>query len=342
MTDHTLLSDFLTELGVPHTTEYSNNRFASMPFQSLFGLQKLLQEYCIDSEAIALADKSRLADIQPPFLAKMPEGFVIVIDINPKNVSYLTQGEPQTLPTPDFEDVWTGIAFVAHPSAGCMEPSYRAHRTVEIFSKVKRIALIICTLALLAYLVVGNGIYSHVSTVLIMLLDMAGIVLSFMLLQKTLKIKNRHADRFCAVLQEGGCDHVLEDKASSFFGIFSWSEVGLTYFTVSLLCLLLFPQYTMYLAACNVCCLPFTFWSIWYQKFRVKTWCTMCVSVQCTLWLLFFCYLGGGWLHGIFPLRIEFFALAVTYATVLLAINRLSTYMARLTVSPGTTQSSNF
>ena len=116
---------------------------------------------------------------------------------------------------------------------------------------------------------------------------------------------------------------MLETKASSFFGIFSWSEVGFTYFSVSLLALLIFPQWICYLAACNILCLPFTFWSIWYQKFRARNWCTLCVSVQATLWLLFFCYLGGGWIAGIFPLRIEFFVLGVTYAVVLMALNRI-------------------
>ena len=85
----------------------------------------------------------------------------------------------------------------------------------------------------------------------------------------------------------------------------------------------MFPQWIRYLALCNVCCLPFTFWSIWYQRFRAHKWCTLCVSVQATLWLLFFCYLSGGWLKGVFPLRIEFFVLGVTYLTVLLLLNRI-------------------
>lgn len=144
-----------------------------------------------------------------------------------------------------------------------------------------------------------------------------------MLLQKTLKIKNRAADRVCGVLQEGGCDHVLELKASKFFGLFSWSEVGFTYFSVSMLGLLLNPGLLPDLAAINVCCLPFTVWSIWYQKFRAHHWCTLCVCVQATLWLLFLYYLGGGWLAESWPLNGNFFALGVTYIVVLLALNRI-------------------
>lgn len=47
------------------------------------------------------------------------------------------------------------------------------------------------------------------------------------------------------------------------------------------------------------------------------------MCVQATLWLLFFCYLGGGWLKGLFPLQIEFFVLGLTYVAVLLGLNAL-------------------
>lgn len=117
---------------------------------------------------------------------------------------------------------------------------------------------------------------------------------------------------------------MLEQKASTFFGIFGWSEVGFSYFTVSLLTLLVFPQYAGYLALINLCCLPFTLWSIWYQRFRAHAWCTLCVSVQGLLWLQFFCWLGGGFYHGLFPLRIQFFVLGATYVAALLLLNRLS------------------
>ena len=66
--------------------------------------------------------------------------------------------------------------------------------------------------------------------------------------------------------------------------------------------LLIFPQYINLLALCNLICLPFSFWSVWYQKIRAHAWCTLCLCVQSMLWLLFFCYLFGGWLHGLLPL----------------------------------------
>jgi uncharacterized membrane protein len=319
-----LLSDFLSALSVPHTRDYTDRRFGSMPFKSLFGLSKLLEEYGVESEGLFMRDKEELSRLTPPFLAHTPQGFLIVTAIGEGNVQYLTQGVAENIPLQEFRRVWDGNVFLAFPSPGAAEPDYAAHARMRFFGRAKKVMLLVLAVLLFAWLFITNGIWRHASLILATVCDLLGLGLTYLLVQKSMKIKSRAAERVCGVLQEGGCDTVLETKASSFFGIFSWSEVGFTYFSVSLLALLMFPSAAPWLAACNVCCLPFTVWSIWYQKFRAKAWCTLCVSVQATLWLLFACYISGGWLREVFPLRADFFVLGATYAFVLLLINTLT------------------
>lgn len=323
MAETTIFTDFLTELGVPHTQGYSDKQFENMPFKSLFGLSKLLGQYGVEGEGINLSSPGDIVKLDVPFIAHTGGGLVIVTGIKDDSIRYMTQGVAEEMPLSEFQKAWSGTVFVAYPREDSCEPGYKEHCRDLFFTKAKRWMLWVCAVALFLYLFISNGIYRHVSTVLLALIDIAGLYLTYLLVQKSLKIKNRVADTVCKALQEGGCDNVLEMKAAKFFGIFSWSEVGFTYFSVSLLTLLIFPQWICYLALCNACCLPFTFWSIWYQKFRAKMWCTLCVSVQCSLWMLFFCDLGGGWFSGIFPLKIEFFVLGVTYLFVLLALNRI-------------------
>ena len=323
MKSTSLFSDFLKALGVPHTAEYSDKQFDSMPFPSLFGLSKLLESYGIHNEAFQLSDKEELNQLTAPFIADTPDGCLIVTDISAQSVKYVTQGNDEEILIDEFKNAWNGIVLIAHPTAQSAEPDYGSHRALEIIDSAKKWVLAAGAAVLFLYLFITNGIYMHWSTVALTLFNIIGLILTFMLVQKTLKIKSKAADEVCGVLQEGGCDSVLQLKASSFFGIFKWSEVGFTYFSVSLLTLLIFPQYIGYLALCNACCLPFTVWSIWYQKFRAKVWCTLCVSVQATLWLLFFCYFFGGWYHFILPIRTQFFVLGITYVTVLLGLNRI-------------------
>ncbi|MDE5831807.1 MAG: vitamin K epoxide reductase family protein, partial [Desulfovibrio sp.] len=143
-------------------------------------------------------------------------------------------------------------------------------------------------------------------------------------------IHSAASDRVCGALEHGGCDSIVKLKVSKLFGVFSWSEIGFGYFGVSLLALLMFPSTWAYLALCNVCCLPYTVWSVWYQKFRAGHWCTLCVAVQTTLWLLFFSYLASGFFREILPPRWELLVLIAAYAFAVLGLNAVLSALAKL------------
>lgn len=318
-----LINDYLSALDVPHTFDYSNKRFNEMPFPTLFGFSKLLEEYGVDSEGYLLNDKSEILKLTPPFIAKLSEGLVIVTKIADGNIIYLTEGESESMSLSDFERVWSGNVLLSFPKADAKEKNYSEHERIDFFIKAKKWVLIICSIFLFTYLFITHGLWKDISTVFITFFDLAGLMFTYMLVQKSVNIHTSMADKVCGVLQEGGCDSILEMKASKFFGIFGWSEVGFAYFSVSLLTLLLNPKMLPTLALINICCLPFTFWSIWYQKYKAHKWCTLCVSVQATLWLLFSSYLFGGWLRLAWPPTINFILLVTTYLVVMLGLNAL-------------------
>ncbi|MCH5345607.1 MAG: hypothetical protein J1E63_00775 [Muribaculaceae bacterium] len=330
-TEHTLFTDYLEQMDIRYTPAYSNQLFHRMPFKSLFGLTKLLETYGIEGEGYRLTDRSGLANIAPPFLAQTADGFVVVTNVIAGVVSYMVQGVEQQMSVKEFNKTWTGVVYVATPDEDAGEPHYRLHEREDFFNSAKKWVLIAGVLFLVGYMVLSRHTYNDPWNMVTLVFDLIGLWLSFMLVQKSLKIVNPTADHVCGILQAGGCDDILELKASKFFGLFGWSEVGFAYFSVSLVTLLLYPEWIGYLALCNICCLPFTCWSIWYQKFRAKRWCTLCVSVQATLWLLFFSYWFGGHLKEMFPLRIEFFILVATYIVVLLGLNAITPYIHKTT-----------
>lgn len=320
----TIFSRFLTALGVPHTRTWSNAAFRKMTFKSLYGLSHLLTEYGVKNEAVKFPDKSRLRDLPTPFLAQTKGGiFVIVTKIDPSReiVSYDSRGESEHVSLDDFMRAWNGIALFAYPDASSGEPDYGSHHLTEIISGLSGYALALAALVVTAWFFITRGVYAHFSTVLLFVLDCIGLYFSFLLLQKSLNIHTAASDRVCGVLEQGGCDSIVQLKVSKLFGVFSWSEIGFGYFGVSLAALLLFPHIWPELALCNICCLPYSFWSVWYQKFRAHHWCTLCLGVQATLWLLFFCYLGGGWLARAFPLNISFPVLIAAYFFAVLFLN---------------------
>ncbi len=332
----TIFSDFLHELEVPHTVAASDAAFRGMNFKSLFGFSRLLESYNIESRGIKVSDKKVLTSIPAPFIAQCKDGFVIVTGFegsqgNDENVEYIKFNRKHTDGLADFEDKWSGVALLAYPSAESCEPDYKRHRFFDLASSAKKWLLVLCVLFVGIYGFVNARLWHSLPTVLLTLVDLAGIGVTWLLVLKTLKVTSKSADKICSVLQEHGCDHVLEQKASKFFGLFGWSEVGIAYFSVSTVILFLFPSLINYLALINAVCLPFTVWSIWYQKFRIKTWCTLCVTTQCLLWLQFLCYLFAGSWHDIFPLRMPLFVMGAAYVAVLLGVNRVNEFIEKRT-----------
>ena len=322
-TDHTLVTDLLAVLKVPFTVDYTKQRFETMPFKTLFGVSQLLKEYGVESKGYQYDDKTELLKLPVPFISQTQAGLIIVTKIDGGSVGYLTQGVPETMPVAEFEETSTGIVLLPTVQQGAREPEYSRHFTNVIINTSKKVLLWVLAGLLSAYLIVIHQLWHYWSFWGLFAVDCFGIWLTYMLVQKSLSIKSHVADKVCGVLQEGGCDSILKTSASSFFGIFSWSEVGFTYFGVSLLAMLLSPATIHWLSLINICCLPFTVWSISYQKFVAKHWCTLCVCVQASLWMQFICYLLGGWMKPVFPLDLGFFALGATFVMVVLALNRI-------------------
>lgn len=325
--DNTILSRWLTLLGVPHTAQYSDMRFRTMPFPTYFGLTALLREYSVEAKGYTIDDKSQIASIPTPFIAPVNGRNVIVTAVDGDTLRYCTVGISEEIPVADFTSAWEGVALTATTTTASKEPGYARHRLGTIMASLRDIGIWVIGIVLFAWFYITRGDLHNWGTATMAALDIFGLWLSYMLVQKTLGVKSKRGDAVCSVLQAGGCDTIAKSDASTFLGIFHWSEVGLTYFGVGLAVLLLFPEMTGWLAAINICALPYTVWSITYQKFVAKTWCTMCVGVQLTLWLQFIVFICSGWVGHIFPLTWQTAALVLVYAFVMLLLNRIDAFI---------------
>lgn len=320
-----IFSIYLSALGVPHTQWYSDRQFSRMTFKSLFGLSKLLQSYGVDSEAYQVTDKNGVLDVlSTPFMAQVGGDFVVVRTLDPRQVTCTDASGTDTEMSRDaFCDAWSGVVFLAYPSDKAAEPELDAHRFTEIGNRSKRWVLLAAVVLVFAYLFVTRHVYAHVSTVLLTVINLVGLYITYELVLKSLHIESRHGDDICGMIDRNGCRSVLDTSASKFFGLFGWSEVGFSYFGVSLATLLLFPQHIGTLALINACCCPFSFWSVWYQKYRAKAWCTLCLITQACLWLSLACYIFGGAFRTAWPPTLRFVILCAVYVAALLAINAL-------------------
>lgn len=329
--EHSIFTEFLWRLRVPATAAYSDAAFAGMPFRSLFGFGKLLQKYGVENEAYALGDKTVAATIPTPFLAQYGCSFVVVDAIGPEGWHISDGNETRLVSTDEFMDRFGGTVLLAYPGRQASEPKVRLHRFIDFGTRAKRWVLGICVIFLALYLIVSNGLYTRWSYMAVLAVDALGFYASYLLTLKSTGIRSEAGDAICGVIERTGCHTILGTSASRFFGLFGWSEVGLAYFGVSLAALLVFPEYSGAVALCNALACPFSFWSVWYQKFRAKAWCTLCLTVQGCLWLALACEFFGGWFGGGLSIGWPLAVLVACYVGGVLAVEAVAETFSSLT-----------
>lgn len=302
----TLFADFLTTLGVPHTAAYSDMRFRAYPSKlTMTALQDLLAEYGVLSRIEKASDTADISTLPTPCVVATSSGFMIVRSVDGDMADCRVKGgHDKTLSVKDLSAIWTGDYLTATPMKMASEPDFALHRRKCWADALMRLGMVVFAAFFIVYLFIANRIYSSWSATVALVLLGAGVYVTHLLLLKESHVESSAADRLCGVIQREGCNTVLASDGSSLFGVLPWAEVGFTYFTVSFLCLLLFPWPCLpLLAGISVLCLPYTVWSVSYQHFKAHAWCTMCLTVQSLFWLLFLTYLIGGDFHGLFPLR---------------------------------------
>ena len=153
---HTLFCRYLSSLGIAHTASYSDMRYRTMPFHTLFGLASLLEEYDAACTGLRISDKSRMGSLPLPYLAQYKGEMVIVerYDNDPATgeISRITidrDGKRLSLSRERFESGWSGIALFCEKRTDSREPDLAKHRLAEWISAAKTIALFGCLLFLI-------------------------------------------------------------------------------------------------------------------------------------------------------------------------------------------------
>ena len=117
-----------------------------------------------------------------------------------------------------------------------------------------------------------------------LLTKFAGIVVCSLLLWQSIDKNNPFIKSLCTPSSSGkgsiGCNAILSSNAAQVTSWLSWSEVGFFYFTGGFVALLINPASAFPLWGLGGCALFYTFWSIYYQAFVAKQWCTLFLSIQ--------------------------------------------------------------
>jgi len=280
---------FLELLKIKHTQEFSNRYFNEHPHKyNLFGISKMLSDYGVKNAGTRIADKENdLFNIECPFVAYQGGNFVVVYKIGADKVYCLRNDKEIIIPTSLFIQSWSGIILLAETTPDSGEPAYKEHRKKELFDIAQKVVLVIAGVIIFGIAFINQSLFSNFRILMLLFVNLIGVYVSYLLVLKQMHIHSQYADKICSLFHQSDCNNVLESDAAKLWGVFGWSEIGLGYFTANVLLLLFLPQTISLLAIINIFTLPYSFWSVWYQKVKAKQWCPLCLIVQILLWGIF-------------------------------------------------------
>lgn len=289
-----IVENYLRLLGVGFTTSYLRRRMKVISSaDSMLGLAAILSEYNISNRCVKVADEDLLR-IGRPFITIRNGGFMVVQPAENGEVTVTdSSGKSEVISGAAFAEGWCRVVLVGTPSEKSHEPELQEHQHDERVARILRVVAVSACIVLLVAGIVYNPDGGWLRY-MIGLLSVVGLYISYMLLQKDLDIPNRVADRICGIIKENSCDEVTQSAGAELFGVLHLSEIGAAYFSVNLLVMLYMPEMCNVVFAISLCALPFTLWSVWYQKFRAHAWCALCLCTVVLLWIEG-CTVGAGW-----------------------------------------------
>jgi hypothetical protein len=248
----------------------------------------MLSEYGIENAGTRITDKEQnLFNIECPFIAHSGGDFVIVYKIEPDNVHCLRNDKKISLPVAQFIQSWSGIILLAETTPNSIEPEYKEHRKNELFDIAQQSGLILAGILIFGIAYLSRSLFTDLGITSLLIVNLTGVYISYLLVLKQMHIHSRYSDKICSLFSQSDCNNVLESDAAKLWGVFGWSEIGLAYFVSNVLLVLFLPHTIAILAILNIFTLPYSFWSVWYQKVKARQWCPLCLIVQVLLWGIF-------------------------------------------------------
>lgn len=291
-----VLISILQLLRVKHTKIFASKLYNEHPYKyCLFGLSKMLSDYGIQNAGVKIRNKETdIFNIVTPFVAHMESDFISVYRVDPDKIHYIRNGKNVSTSPEEFCSSWSGIVLLAESDSNSSEPNYKDNKIEEVFNYLEKSILICITCAIIVFVYIVNKLYNGEGLTIELIVNFVGLYISYLLIQKQMHIHNKYADKICFLFKKSDCKNVLESKAAKFLGLIGWSEVGFSYFISNAFIILFLPHLVFFSTIVNICALPYSIWSVWYQKFKAKQWCTLCLVVQILLWSIFFLNLVFG------------------------------------------------
>lgn len=280
-----IIEYFLDEIEVRYNKQFADKLYYEHPHRyNMYGLKKMLDVYGVKTVGVRI-DSKDLLSLNYPCILHTYDDFVIGLDCGEDTLTLLQNGKRVNISHDVFMQSWTGDALVVEEATEANEPDYNTHRREEILAKLKvyciPVMLVLTSIIGLMVHIDEMGLFPIIG----LLLNIVGVFVCIMLMQKQLIGESRYGDRVCSLFNHSDCNSILDSAKAKIFGI-SWSEVGMGYFIANILLITLYRDSVGAMAILNWIAMPYGVWSIYYQWHIAKSWCVLCIMSQIVIWTM--------------------------------------------------------
>ena len=274
---------YLKAIGAKVTEETVEETLKNHPdYPSLLATSDALNEWKIENVAARIT-REQLSELPTPFLTHLyVDGGIFALVKSVKNdvVEWIhTKEGSKRYKTEDFLKKWNGVVLMAETNTDSGEKNFTENNKNEILSNLRTPVLLLgATLLVIGIFYYNFSTNWHYNALL--LTKLAGVIISGLLLWQSIDKNNPFINNLCQAGGKANCNAILSSNASQVTTWLSWSEVGFFYFAGGFVALLINPSSIFILWGIGATTLFYTFWSIYYQAFVAKQWCTLCLAVQ--------------------------------------------------------------
>lgn len=295
----------LGKLDVNYTNSYLKRELHHHPnYPSLLSIADVIgSSYNVSCIPIRMTRKEILSEpqISAPFIAQIKsveDGnvFAIVTEFGSDEIKLYNPSTKkiEILNSTEFDQSYQGVMMLARPNPKAEEKefskNYREQNRQIVFNNIIFWSLPVITILACFFKFSTQAFSAVLVPVLFTLTTLGGLFVTTLLVWYEVDEYNPTIKKICQASKKVNCSAVLNSNASKLFGL-SWGTIGLFYFGGMLLTLLVTgvnnSAILQILSWVNVLALPYTIFSIYYQKVVVKQWCVLCLIVQGVLLLQF-------------------------------------------------------
>ncbi len=278
-------------------------------YPSLLAISDVLSDYYINNMTLRIEER-KLIDVPTPFITQIKplksaeEYFTIIKEITSSTIKYLNPESQkwQVINTNDFYKQWTGIILIADAEEEAGEANYQAKAKKEKQQQLSYNAMALWLPVMILLAGIASFINAGTGAILpftYTLLTFTGVCTGFLLLWYEHDRYNPVLTQFCG----GGdkkvnCSAILSSDGSKIAGV-SWSTLGFSYFTGSLLLQIIvgiLDRQTLFISGwLSIVVSPYVLYSVYYQWRIARYWCSLCLLVQAVLLLQLGIVLAGQW-----------------------------------------------